>query len=1238
MGTIKVKQSPNGSEYLETIPSIQLNQNFQQSLQDAFSKINDNFKKIISLPFLQGDHGNSIFEVEMRIGEGQDGAELKKAICQCIYGTDTPNDSQFGGNYFGGSWSDGTHTYDGTPIVFYRHKETDEQNDTYFYTAREFFLFIDRRVANLQAANPSDPALASAITDFRDLSCAVTIFAQAKADPATGQPDLNDITFEAKLHTIVPTLYYDKYSKYWCWSVNGTKTGVIAQGVKGDAGASREIYVCIGHKGSVPAVQEDNGTLIVDRVMQPEAYRNFTATEFAQHVNTGDLLVVWFKDEGSPNNFWSTLDNCTFGTAKRHIEYNDQGQVANGYAYIDIGTAAGNRMDLATIMAETSLYRWLNDICSDEASLTDTSVNPAIRGLYIPNGKPFEGSKIHMLWSEIDASSPTASLGCVKSVARELMGGETLPSINGDTVTGWDSYDTSALNLWYPTIRCHRGAFYRLMDNYAMSSGITPANLSDQSLRSFGDPSVMPSTYNLGRTDGKIASAFSLKGPDTDAVKDETIVASTGIIIKRSENQDNPNDVPSVYIDHGKYGNIYVRGGKITAEGARLYIGRKNGDNTWYDPKTYFDAKYDGSDTAGNGDGGSYTSAVEEEIKTKRWEFGEPTDGSTAYMRNPGMKLVSSDIVDHGGMIIVSSDNAYKSVFIKDNKVMFDYKVHAEIGGLSGTPTGSTKQVDNATAVHDRRPRGTDYLGIQLGGYCTVYNTITGNSDANGAVSQQNGVLTDPREPIRLTPAKNKELAFMSGKSGFSAMIENWDGLFEKTRKVDGNYRIVGNYQQSTDSNSNWGLVTSYDCIWTKVGNVVDVRGKIMFNKAKYSNNNGGVSVNISTAQPISYAEFFRFMKRYGSQESFPLPIVIDKSTAQKRHFAVSVGNMLDNAGNNNIVNSAAIVGSSGDYMPFRTQDSSSIYHNNIYNGSAQFHFYGSKEDDVQYMGSGIDEGLTTALGPSDSQSFDMLNNVFTVTADISKSPTYDDRYWTFSALPNYDSINCHGSLTAQSSWGNQVKLNDSANGPLRIVRYETDPSSRSNESDWDGDGIKVYPFSNPDYKMLGGAFATSAKYNYTQGILGIDGLPNINFSNQTSSNTFKSRKPAINYHAAGCPNGSVPQNPQTPDGYGDITQEHLVDWLFTQYVNNLREYKISVNIGAYLIRYVTFGFSYILDDDIQQQYQASGSVMVPAGYNSGADTDQWVLPGDQRLYAVRDNGQTTIAASSVNEHANAAQ
>lgn len=1231
MSTIKVKQSGGGSEYLETIPSIQLNQGFQQSLQAAVNKINENFKKLISLPFLQGDHGNSIFETTINIGDGSLGGKLKTAVCQSIYGSNTPNDGPFGGTYFGNSWGgyNGSQTYDGTQIVFYRHKETDEQGEKYFYTSREFFLFIDKRVENLRSANLGSSSLMSAITSFQDLSCALTIFATADADPSTGQPDTDTITFEVKKHSIVPTLYYDSISKYWCWSVNGVKTGVIAQGVKGDTGSSRSIYVCKGVKGTSPVVQEINTILKITNVMQPEQFRNYTQLQFAEHVNEGDLLVVWFKDEATHDSIWKSLDNCTFGIAKKHLITDDNGQVVDGYAYIDNGTTAGNRLDLATIMAETSLYRWLNDICNNEASLSDPSLNPAIRGLYIPNGVPFEGNKVHMLWSEFGSENPVASLGCVDYGARQLNGSASLPTISGDTVSGWSTSDTSALNLWYPTLRCHRGAFYRVMKNYSMVSGVKPANLSDQGLKNYCDPGITSSSLNLARQPEEIASAFSLKGPESEAVKDETVIASSGLYIKRNTDPGNMNDIPSVYIDHGIHGKIYVKGGRITTENSRILIGRK--DNAkWVDPNTYFSAKYDGSDPS-NSDGGSYNQNVEDSIKTLRWDFSVLEDGTPNYMANPGVKLVSSDIVNHGGMIIVSSDNAYKNVFIKDNKLMFDYKVHAEIGGLNGTPSGESSPVDNTTAVHDRRPRSPEYMGIQLGGYCTVYNTITANSDSSGSVSSTNGILTNPREPIHLTEQKNKEFAFMSGKSGFTVMIENYGGTQGGTMKVDGNFKVQNNWQMTTDTNT-WGLITSYDCIWTKVGNVVDVKGKIMFNKAKYTNGNGGISVDQSSAQPISYAEFFRFMKRYGSRESFPLPIVVDRSSNARKNYNVSVGNLLDNSGGTNIVNAAALTGNSDSKMPYRTKDSKSIYHNNLYNGSAQFHFYGSKEDDVSYMSgssNSIDDGLTVDLGPSAAESFDMLNNVFTVTADISKSASRDDRYWTFSALPNYDSINYSGNLESNtSSWKDQVSLNDSANGPIRIVRYEESQPSKSDEGDWTSGGV---PKEYDEKRNSGGSLATSAKYNYAHGILAIDGTPNIDLSNADSdSPNYKDRKPSRFYLRAGM------RSPLDYEGggYGDITKKHIMDWLLTQYVNNLREYKISLNIGAYLIRYVTFSFSYVLDDDIQQQYTANGKIMVPAGYNSCSDSDKWYLPGNASMFPVKDPENVISSAESIDDAA----
>lgn len=1187
MSTIKVKQTGGGSEYLETIPSIQLNQGFQQSLQAAVNKINENFKKIISLPFLQGDHGNSIFETTIAIGEGTVGNKLKTAICQSIYGTDTPDDTQFGGNYFGSSWGDasqGDLTYDGTQIVFYRHKETDEQSDKYFYTAREFFLFIDKRIENLRSADLSQDSLMSAITSFQDLSCAITVFGKADALPSTGQPDFDNITFEVKKHSIVPTLYYDSTCRYWCWAVNGVKTGVIAQGVKGDTGSSRKIYVCVGEKD--PAIQQEHTVIRITNVMQPEEYKNLTALQFAELVNVGDLLVVWFKDEEGTGSLWSTLDNCTFGTAKKHLVTDTQtGQVVDGYAYIDNGTTAGNRMDLATIMAETSLYRWLNDICNDEAVLQGPNINPAIRGLYIPNGKPFEANLVHMWWSDLDTgSNPVASIGCVDYAARQLNGGARLPSISGDNVTSWSSSDKSTLNIWYPTVRCHRGTFYRLMKNYTMVSGIDPTNLSNQALKNYSDPGINPGTLNLARTPGEIASAISLKGPKSGSAEEETVIASSGLYIKRKNDRVNLNDIPSVYIDHGMHGKIYVKGGRITTQDARILIGRTQ--NQWRDPKTYFSSKYDGSDTS-NSDGGSYSQLIENSIRTDRWDFSIVADGTPNYMDNPGVKLVSSDIVNHGGMIIVSSDNAYKNVFIKDNKLMFDYKVHAEIG------TASQGSLDNSTVVHDRRPRYKEYIGIQIGGYNTIYNSIT----SNGSAGKINTVLDDLRDPISLTPDQNKEYALLSGKSGYTAMIENWGP--QRVRYTDAPYTFDDDEGTITiDPAENWGMITSYDCLWTKVGNVVDVKGKIFLSQAKYNVNSDNITVDVTSSRPLTYAEVFRHIKRYGSNWAFPLPVVINAGTKTSPVYKVSTGNAFDNPENWPIVNLAKAQ-SDTQKVPFFDKESANIYHNDIFNGSVQFHFYGTSEEETLYSVPKLDGGNMnlTSIGKKMNNRVDMLNNVFSVTADIAKSDTYDNRYWCISGIPNYDAINFSGSVGSgdtklnDDSLPTQKKIeqkyyNNSSAGPIRIV--STESTAR--------DHGRYRESVTPTY---------SQKYQYVGNILGLQGEPNTNFEDSALASTWLGRVPT---YIGNMQANSGHINTVTPiHSLANTTPEHLGLWLQNNLINNYAKYKISVNIGSYFVRYLTFSFSYLLDDDVQEAYQGNDR----AGHIASADQDKWVIPSN---------------------------
>ncbi len=1187
MSTIKITAG-GSTDYLAEIPQIQLNGGFQSSLDDAVNKINENFKSLVSLPFLQGDKGNSIFEVPIGftdvIGTVNVGGLMKSAVCECIYGpgNTTPDDSSFGGSSnFGPSWK--PQTYDSTKIVFYRHKETTPSGEKYFYAGREFFIFTDCRLEQLGKDLANVPL--SWYTSFVDLSCAVSITATAAADEATGLPDLNTITFSAKKHTIVPTLYYDSNAGYWCWSVNGTKTGVIAQGVKGESGAIRGVFICKGNKVPTPpdyiAVQHSNGIIKIDHIVQPESLSSLSEDKLYTRINTGDLVCVWFEDENLPGaSANSDMNNCTFGLAKNHTTTDTVTNVTTGYTYIDNSTPDGIKLDLATQLYETTLYRWLNDINTSENS-SDPADNPAIRGLYVPDGDPYGGlTNIHMLWSD---GSLSASIGCMGADDRRVIG-SSLPLIaNNDTITGWNE-DTSSLTMWYPTIRCHRRTGHRLIPaNYTMAGNITPCDFTSVALKHFGDTTTVGAQYNLARKDG-IASAISLRGPIENQVDDETLVSSAGLYIRRKADNANDHytDIPSLYIDQGRFGKSFVKGGSLTVQNGYLYIGNTAKYNSF---PTLFAAKYDGSDTS-NSDGGYYTPAIENEVKKKRWEFLVPSGNTPSYVKNTGLKLTNSDAIFHGGTVAVSSDNSLKSIFVQGNKLMFDYKVHAEIGDKVGTPSGHATSVDNSTAVHDRRPRTPAYVGIQIGGYNTIYNSITSNSQSG----KTNSILTNICEPIELSPEQNKEYAFLSGKYGYTSMIENW-GL-NNIRKVDPPTVLQNDYSIAPDD-GNWGMLTSYNCLWTKVGNVVDVKGKIFLNKAKYTVDSNGLNVDYSNVKPLTYAEIFRHIKRYGMEWGFPLPIVLKKASGE---YVVSTGNALDNPSGTGLVNFGQVQVSTSSTYPRPNLSTGNTYHNDLFNGSAQFHFYGTNDEMVTYNSAVDNYGPVAGYNNgSMPNGINLLNNVFTVTADISKTGVYDDRFWVMSGIPNYDVLNYRGSTNTTSDFARLdqfSRMHDSSFAPIRIVIDESD----SNGTHTRTDGTVQVP----------NAPTTSGKYRVKHAILGIANVPGHNFNSGdvTAWRTETDRKPSFFYHKAGTVK-SVPDDDQWfAPGLNDASK--LGDYMINNYMNNLRSYKISVNIGSYMVRYISFAFSYLLDDDIQTTSTDQGVITRQV---ERVDEDTWYLP-----------------------------
>ena len=199
-----------------------------------FDKINNNFEKIASLPFLQGVKGDSFQLATKHIWEKNDAnnkwylTEEGALLLNAIFNTNT----FISGETFETSYSHTNNYTLGNPLNSFNNTDKTktqprQNNDLYFYVIiddsgielekklGQIFYFVDGRLNNLQNS------INSGITDFVDYSGCFNY-------------NLEKNTFE-KLD-IIPTLYYDSKTQEICWQFSGTKTGIPATGAKGEDG------------------------------------------------------------------------------------------------------------------------------------------------------------------------------------------------------------------------------------------------------------------------------------------------------------------------------------------------------------------------------------------------------------------------------------------------------------------------------------------------------------------------------------------------------------------------------------------------------------------------------------------------------------------------------------------------------------------------------------------------------------------------------------------------------------------------------------------------------------------------------------------------------------------------------------------------------------------------------------------------------------------------------------------
>lgn len=217
---------------------------FATDLQEAFRTIDDNFKKIVAAPYLEGQEGRSIVSVDLALVDDGELTEMGKTAAREIFSSPDINTLEDIDTVAPKVCSVQSHSASDylvahpTIKVLAKWNPDTGQIDSYLCSA-EYYCFLDMRVEDLGSLqNPSTQ------TTFVDYTCQLF-----------GDYGSTGWTFSKGV--MLPTLYYNSEQGAFCWKINSVETGIRAQGLKGDAGKAPLAAVTrgSGYTGIVDGVQ-----------------------------------------------------------------------------------------------------------------------------------------------------------------------------------------------------------------------------------------------------------------------------------------------------------------------------------------------------------------------------------------------------------------------------------------------------------------------------------------------------------------------------------------------------------------------------------------------------------------------------------------------------------------------------------------------------------------------------------------------------------------------------------------------------------------------------------------------------------------------------------------------------------------------------------------------------------------------------------------------------------------------
>lgn len=261
--------------------------NYASSFEQFVETINNNFTRIASLPFLKGDNGSSIIIHKEKLYDEKGkfttfGILLVKAIYKELAGKTFSNFDELKAVLHS--------VYpDSEPVNgVYSCEQLNPKKTTYIpvyhdqYTGEKHlcvpYIFQDSRKTVLQGHYS---------TNYVDQTKYVIGDSHKKEEGV--------FSWRFETSDFIPSLYYDEDNSMYCWSINGEKSGITAQGVKGEDGNSSKAWLC---KGEISENYDDY--VKITKVFK-DTYDSVEQNVRESGIAEGDLAVVAFSNSEEEN-------------------------------------------------------------------------------------------------------------------------------------------------------------------------------------------------------------------------------------------------------------------------------------------------------------------------------------------------------------------------------------------------------------------------------------------------------------------------------------------------------------------------------------------------------------------------------------------------------------------------------------------------------------------------------------------------------------------------------------------------------------------------------------------------------------------------------------------------------------------------------------------------------------------------------------------------------------------------